>query len=283
MNWNPEKDGISYKDLYIDVQTYRYNENKPISKNCINAWYFKHDNPEYIRGHKPTTILFFHGNSGNIGHRKYIVDICQRFNIDLLLVDYRGFGRSKGDLGHSTIYQDGVTAYKYLSSVVDPKQILIWGESLGGTVASYVASKYECRGLNMMATFSNLEDVLTSKKDFSDFSTKFLSKMMNLFTNPMSSVDYIEKVKCPIAIIHSTSYTYVTYDCANRLYKSINHKHKMLFTIDGDHSNPIISNEIFKSILAFMGIQGECQDEDIKYVTSKLTTICQDTEGLCDV
>nr|QBK90931.1 MAG: fermentation-respiration switch protein [Pithovirus LCPAC201] len=282
MVWDPSKDGYKYDDLYIPRDYHetglayygRYSGHKTV----INIWHFR-NLEKNRRGHEPATVLFFHGNTGNISHRQYIVEICHRFGLNLVLVDCRGYGRSDGDVCPDGMYQDGETAYHYLKSQIPANQIIVWGESLGGTVACYVASKYKCKGLILMATFSSLEDIIVGS-GFSRWQAITMSKMIRWIFHPMESKVYIKNIKCPVAIIHSKYDTLIPYTCSKIMYDSIPHQNKMLFTIEGDHSSPEFSDQVLKGILAFIGVQGECLNDDIKYMTEKLKAVCQEHSDL---
>ena len=142
--WEPNPSQTPYQDLYLPVaenkwgKCYRKDEPRPVP--CVNVWYFDQLNTISRRGHCAATVLYFHGNSGNISHREYVVDICQRFGLTLLLVDYQGYGRSDGQVNPDSIYQVGEAAYHFLTGKVNSRDIIIWGGSLGGTAACYVSS-----------------------------------------------------------------------------------------------------------------------------------------------
>lgn len=264
-----------YNDLYVSVNDPHriYLPGETRYDECINVWHFPHF-CHRRRGHCDTTILYFHGNSGNISHRDYVIDICRRFNLNLLLVDYRGYGRSDGKPNATGIYQDGEAAYHYLTGYTDYRNIVIWGESLGGTVACHVASKYTCRALILLATFSGLEDLIDDMIEPKPLA-KFVSWTVNGLVHPMKSRCYIQKIKCPVAIMHSQNDTLIPYRSAHILFDSIPHERKVLYTIDGDHASPRISEETLKQLFAFVGIQAECMDHHISYVIDTLACIVE--------
>jgi pimeloyl-ACP methyl ester carboxylesterase len=245
---------------------------------CINAWLFQ-DFCKARRGHCSTTILYFHGNSGNISHRHYVIDICRRFNLNLLLVDYRGYGRSDGTCSATGIYQDGEAAYHFLTGQVDCDNIIIWGESLGGTVACHVASKYKCRALILLATFSSLDDVIDDIIE-PRILARGISWTVNGLFHPMNSKFYLKNINCPVAIMHSQCDTLIPYRCSKILYDAIPHNYKVLYTIEGDHSSPKITDDTLKQMFAFVGIQAECMDHHLSYVIDTLADVTKDNPGL---
>ena len=97
----------SFEDIYLkvgDKTSFPYSyKNKPTG--CINVWHFsKFPNNK--------VILYFHGNYGNVSHRDYIIDMCEKFRVNLLLVDYRGYGNSDDKPSTIGICKDGITAYR---------------------------------------------------------------------------------------------------------------------------------------------------------------------------
>jgi len=225
----------------------RYNNDIFIPPNQLHAWHF--DN----KGDK--VILFCHGNSGNISHRSYIIDFCRNFNINLFLFDYRGYGISSGKSKIDYILEDGIDAYMYLSKMYKPEQIIVWGESLGGAVATYIASKCRCYRLLLMCTFSDIDDTIIYDSRYHPLLSYPVGFIITRLLGRLQSKEYIKYVECPIAIIHSPNDKVIPYRCAQILYESITHNNKKFITIDGDHSSPIISIDNLKEILEFCNIK----------------------------
>ena len=249
--WKPK---IPYKEIYIDVKTDKLYDSRP-GKNCkreyINGWYFNN-----FPGHN--VVLFSHGNSGNISNRSYIIDICQKFELNLFIFDYRGFGHSSGVPSKYHLKQDGEAAYKYLTArcKIHPNNIIVWGESLGGYVATWIASNYPCRSLILLCTFSGLDDAIGNY--FTSGAAKALATgygyMASLRFDIMPNRKHIRAVKCPVAIMHSPNDDVIPYECAKILYKNVNHRSKVLITIDGTHSAPKITKEQLNKLFMFCDI-----------------------------
>jgi len=284
MIWYPEHDNIPYRNIYIPTNshlTHRYYEGEDYKPNeeCINVWYFDKFKGQHRRGHQPATILYFHGNSGNISHRRYVVDICKRFGMNLLLVDYCGYGDSDGTVNPHHLYRDGALAYDFLASQESHHDIIVWGESLGGTVATYVATNYPCKLLILLASFSSLTDVLI-ESGYPSAACMVINFMAKILFHPMESKNYIIKIKCPVAIMHSTDDTLIPYQCGKILYNSIKHTKKVFITIKGDHAQPKISNQKLRQLLAFANIQVEDKLDEVEAVRRNLEEITKNNPGL---
>ncbi len=109
----------------------------------------------------PVVLLWCHGNAGNIIHRLENLVELYRWGFSVLLFDYRGYGRSQGRPTEEGMYQDALAAYDYLSSErqVAPERLLLFGRSLGGAVASHVASKKPAAGLILESVFPSVATV----------------------------------------------------------------------------------------------------------------------------
>ena len=120
----------------------------------LNAWYL----PSPGSG---KALLWFHGNAENIGYALGQALFYSRLGINVLAVDYRGYGRSEGSPNEAGVYRDADAAYDYLVQVrhVQPKNIIIYGHSLGGAVAIDLASRRECGGLIVQSSFTSIRDM----------------------------------------------------------------------------------------------------------------------------
>lgn len=117
----------------------------------LHAWFFPHPAPL-------ATLLFCHGNAGNVSHRLENVSHLTRTGFQVLLFDYRGYGHSTGQPSEEGLYQDGVTAWEHLVARSDTAGAprLIFGRSLGGAVAVELATRVKADGLILESTFTSI-------------------------------------------------------------------------------------------------------------------------------
>jgi uncharacterized protein len=104
-------------------------------------------------------ILYFHGNGGNITSLGEQMKLFIELGVGALAIDYRGFGNSTGDPSEEGLYLDGLAAYDFARSRVSPDRIVIYGRSLGGGVATYVAQHRPCSHLVLESTFTSAKEV----------------------------------------------------------------------------------------------------------------------------
>jgi len=215
--------------------------------NKISAWYFNNypDNK---------TVLFCHGNAGNISHRDYVIELCDRYHLNLLIYDYQGFGRSIGVPSQSQICQDGESVYRYLTEEIhlNPDDIIIWGESLGGAVAAYIASRNPCYRLILMSTFSSLDDIVWDQD--SGLLCRSLMYLLSKMSDMLSTKHRICNINVPIVIIHSTEDDLIPFSNSISLYNAIPHSQKLLIPIKGGHSTPHIKSDQLAKLFQFCNL-----------------------------
>ena len=136
----PQTYGLTFES--VDVPT--------TDGEILHAWWVPADD---ARG----TVLFFHGNAGNISHRLDYLQMLNRMHFSTFIVDYRGFGRSTGKPSVAGTYRDAEAAWDYLRGArsVKPTGLVIVGESLGGAVASWLATRGRPRALVLLSSFTS--------------------------------------------------------------------------------------------------------------------------------
>lgn len=117
----------------------------------LHAWFFPHATPL-------ATLLFCHGNAGNVSHRLENVALLLQAGFQVLLFDYRGYGHSSGQPSEEGLYRDAVAAWAHLAARADTEGTprILFGRSLGGAVAVEVATRVEADGLIVESTFTSI-------------------------------------------------------------------------------------------------------------------------------
>lgn len=120
----------------------------------LDGWFLPRTTPR-------ATLLFFHGNAGNISHRLDSLKLFHDLGLSVLIIDYRGYGRSEGEPSEAGIYRDADAAWRYLteSRRIPPERILLLGRSFGGAVAGYLASQHPALGLVLESTFTSAPEM----------------------------------------------------------------------------------------------------------------------------
>ncbi|HLL16405.1 MAG TPA: alpha/beta hydrolase [Pyrinomonadaceae bacterium] len=157
------------------------------------------------------TLLFLHGNAGNISHRYEIIGYLMQLPANVLIIDYRGYGKSEGRPSEEGLYADARAAWDYLIAArgVPATQIVIFGESLGGAVAIDLASKTNACGLVVQSSFTSIADMAG---EVLPFVPRFVLR------TKMDSLSKIASVSSPKLFIHSQADEIIPYRLGRRLF-----------------------------------------------------------------
>jgi uncharacterized protein len=216
---------------------------KVLIEDRIHGWLFENHPENKI-------VLFCHGNFLNISHHDFIVELCHRSKLNLLIFDYSGYGLSEGKPNTKVVCEDGEKAYQFLLSKYDPEDIILWAQSLGGAVATYIAERNHCSSLILMSTFSSLDDAARDSERHILFK-KFVCFVCLIHDN-MNTKVRIQNVKCPVIILHSRLDDVIPFENAERLYDSVSHSKKKLIEIGGGHVNPKITLKQLREIFSYI-------------------------------
>lgn len=192
-------------------------------KTKVSGWYLPHPN-----AHK--TVLFFHGNGGNISHRGDSIYIFHKLKLNVLIIDYPGYGESTGHPSEQALYQSANAAWHYLiaDKKIKQKNIIIFGRSLGGAVAVDLAARVNAGGLILESTFSSVRDVV-------DIVFSGLSSFIYL-RYAFDSFSKINKVEAPILVIHSPDDEVIPYILGRKLFEKVESE-KSFLQIGGGHND----------------------------------------------
>jgi fermentation-respiration switch protein FrsA (DUF1100 family) len=162
----------------------------------------------------PATLLFFHGNGGNMGDRVQNLKGLHEIGLQVFILDYRGYGRSEGTPSERGLYEDARAAYAHLVSRedVNPERIAIFGRSLGGAVAVDLASRVSCWRLILESTFSSAPDMASHVLP--------IVPLGRLMTERFDSASKMDEVRAPLLQFHGTQDEIVPYRLGEKLHQS---------------------------------------------------------------
>lgn len=199
----------------------------------ISAWFVPAANNETIteENHEKTikrVVLFCHGNAGDISQRLDSFKIFQQLGLDTFIFDYRGYGKSRGRPSEMGTYLDAEGAWHYLVDEMKVKQenIIIFGRSLGGGVASYLAAKYQPLALIIESSFTSAPDMAAVLHPW--LPVKWLTRYQ------YNTYQRLKTIQCPLLVIHSPEDEVIPYDHALKIYQKANTP-KQFLEIRGPH------------------------------------------------
>lgn len=176
----PADIGLRYEDVHLSTD----------SGTSLHGW--------YVAGRKDArTLLFLHGNAGNISHRLDSLRIFNRLGLNVLIFDYSGYGMSSGKPGEQQTYDDATAAWRYLTGTrgVAPEDIVVFGRSLGGGVASWLAIHETPAALILESSFTSIPEL--ARKYYPIVPIKWLVRIH------YDNLSRMPSLRCPVLVAHS--------------------------------------------------------------------------------
>lgn len=216
---SPADVGLAFESLQIKTE----------DGETLDGWYVPVGNPR-------ATLLFLHGNGGNIGHRVGIIEMFHQLGLDVLIVDYRGYGRSTGKPSEAGTYRDAMAAWRYLTETrhIPAGDIVLYGESLGGAVAAWLAQRHTPRALLLYATFTSVPDMASKLYPF--LPVRLLARYSYDTRTALAAV------RCPVLILHSRGDEIVPYSQGQELL-AVAPEPKRLVTLQGGHNDALFTSQ----------------------------------------
>jgi len=191
------------------------------------------------RNHKGV-MLFLHGSGGNISSRLTFIDYFNRkLGLSVFIIDYRGYGKSEGRPNEIGTYLDARAAWEYLavSRKIKPGEIIIFGRSLGGSIAAWLAKEVKARALILDSTFTSIKDIAAELYPY--------LPVRRFFKFNYPTIDYLKDTSQPVLIIHSSEDDYIPFSHAVKLYNAAKEPRQFLKIMGLHNNNYIKSEEIY--------------------------------------
>lgn len=179
------------------------------------------------------SVLLLHGNAGNISHRIGYARMFHALGLDTLLVDYRGYGRSTGTPTEEGTYRDALAARRWLVEArgVRDQDIVIFGESLGGAVACWLAQRHTPRALVLASTFTSVPDF--GAEVYSLLPVRLISRYK------YDTLGCLPKVAAPVLVLHSPRDEIIPYSHGRKLYDAAREP-KQFVELGGGHNDGFV-------------------------------------------
>jgi fermentation-respiration switch protein FrsA (DUF1100 family) len=204
----------------------------------LHAWFFPADD---AAGGEPRVFLVCHGNAGNISHRLGLCAALLRTGAAVLLFDYRGYGLSSGRPSEEGTYRDAQAAFGWLRARgFTAEQIVAFGESLGGAVATELAVREPLGGLVLQSTFTSIPDM--GAELFPWLPVRWLG------TIRYDTLSKLSRLHMPLLILHSREDDLVAFRHAERNLAAANEP-KRLAELSGGHNDPVFEQPAFQEVL----------------------------------
>lgn len=201
----------------------------------LHSWHLKHPEAGGRPAQARPTVLFFHGNAGNISHRLDKLEILYDLGLDVFIFDYRGYGKSKGSPSEKGLYEDALAAYGHLTGAqkIPSEKIILYGESLGAAVAAELAVRKKAGAVIFEGAFTSTVDM--GKEVFPFLPVKWM------VTHKYDTLGKIAGLKAPVLFLHSPQDDIVPFRMAQELFEAAQEP-KELFRLQGDHNSGFLES-----------------------------------------
>ena len=208
----PASRGLEYEDVTFETS----------DEYQLHGWYVPASNATF-------TLLFFHGNAGNISHRLESIEQFNSMGLNVFIFDYRGYGKSTGSPSEEGTYQDGIAAWEYLKEVKGStaETTIVFGRSLGGPIASWLALNRQPAGLIIESTFTSLPEL--GAEIYPLIPVRLLSRIQ------YPTKEYVSQIEVPILIGHSMKDSMIPFHHGRNLYNAAREPRYWLEMM-GDHN-----------------------------------------------
>jgi len=215
---DPSRIGLQFENVYFETA----------DGVKLSGWFVPSDSTRGV-------ILFCHGNAGNISHRLESIQIFHRLGLDVFIFDYRGYGKSEGKPTEQGTYKDAEAAWRHLieERQLAPSEIIMFGRSLGGAVAPWLAQRYTPRALILESTFTSLRDVAATLY-------RYLPVRL-LLRFEYNTAEYLSRVNCPVLIVHSRDDEIMPFSHGWQLFE-VAREPKEFLEITGTHNEGFITS-----------------------------------------
>jgi len=229
----PALAGLQYEDIHL----------KTVDGIGLHGWYIPAAQP---RG----TVLFLHGNAGNISHRLDSIEMFHRLGYSTLIFDYRGYGNSGGKPTEQGTYRDAEAAWRYLTEQrhIPSCRIVLFGESLGGAVAAWLAAREKPAALVIASGFTSVPDL--GQQLYPYLPVRWLARIR------YDTREYLRAVTAPVLIAHSPEDDIIPFEHGRALSAAANPPKQFLELAGGHNDGFIFMRESWVRVLGdFLGEQ----------------------------
>lgn len=218
VKYTPDEIGLSYEVVWFETT----------DGVKLSGWFIPAEKPRGV-------ILFCHGNAGNISHRLESIQIFHRLGLSTFIFDYRGYGQSEGKASEKGTYLDAEAAWNYIIQKrnIVPSDIIIFGRSLGGSIAAWLAQGRMPKSLIIESTFTSIPDLGSELYPY--------LPVRSFARFNYNTLEYLCHVNCPVLVVHSSGDEMISISHGHRLFEIANEP-KQFLEIKGIHNERIFTS-----------------------------------------
>ena len=170
----------------------------------------------FVPGSGGPTLVWFHGNGGNISHRvDNIAALNRRLGVSILIIDYRGYGLSEGSPTEQGTYLDAeaALAHAFARPDVDPERVVLFGRSLGCAVAAEMAARHDVYAVVLESPFTSISAMARQ-------AYPFLPGLGLLVGDMYDTLDKAARIHAPVMVLHGDSDEIVPFEMGREVFEA---------------------------------------------------------------
>jgi len=211
-NYTGDEIQFDYKEVFIEVD-------KGVK---LKSWFLEKD----LKKNK--TILYFHGNAGDLTNRVHKLNELNKLDVNILIISWRGFSGNPGKTTEKNLYNDARKSVEWLNETgVTNKNIILYGESLGTGVATELGQNNSFSGIVLESPFTSIADA--AKIYYPYLPVNLLLK------DRYDTIKKIKNIKIPVLIMHGKKDNIVPFFMGEKLYQMANEPKYKYFSEEDDH------------------------------------------------
>ena len=216
--YHPFSPQITGKGLIHNFETINFKTSDNFE---LKGWF-------HLKNSNKKTILFLHGNAGNLDNRIDKLNFLGNMDINFLIISWRGYSGNPGNPSEAGLYKDALSGIEWLNKKgISNDQIILYGESLGTAITTEVAQNENFAGIILEAPFTSMVDM--GQKIYPIFPVKFLLK------DKYESKNKIKNIKSPILVLHGRKDKIVPFYMGEKIFEMANSPKFKYFTDLDDH------------------------------------------------
>jgi fermentation-respiration switch protein FrsA (DUF1100 family) len=176
-------------------------------------------------------IIYFCGNAGNLSDRAALLSGFDGKAVTVVAFNYRGMGESSGSPTEQGVYRDATAIYRYVTETlsIDPHRVILWGHSIGGAVAAWLATEKPCAGLLLESTFRSAKAM--AKRMLPVIPASFF------LTYRFDNEGHMRRLRVPILLLHGTADTIIPPEDSQLLYSLASGPKDLWLIPQGGHND----------------------------------------------
>ncbi len=216
--YHPFSPQITGKGLIHNFETINFKTSDNFE---LKGWF-------HLKNSNKKTILFLHGNAGNLDNRIDKLNFLGNMDINFLIISWRGYSGNPGNPSETGLYKDALGGIEWLNKKgISNDRIILYGESLGTAITTEVAQNENFAGIILEAPFTSMVDM--GQKIYPIFPVKFLLK------DKYESKNKIKNIKSPILVLHGRKDKIVPFYMGEKIFEMANSPKFKYFTDLDDH------------------------------------------------